>query len=141
VLNKASQEARSDCQEELLSSRSVTDIISNSLFNKVWQKQRLRATAMQHYIEQAVIGYRSCHIRCLQGQAYHCLIPFLQAMEVENLFKWGRRPGDGAASDPSCVNPFLNCHGIWIASCQPCLHRFLPDFSRDHNVCNIQHTI
>ena len=96
---------------------------------------------MQHYVEQSVIGYRCCHIRCLQGQAYHCFIPFLQAIEVENLFKSGRRPGDGADFDPSCVNPFFNRYGIWIASCQPCLHRFLLNFSRDHNVCNIQHII
>ena len=45
------------------------------------------ATAMQHDVEQSVIGYCCCHIRSLQGQAYHCLIPFLQAIEVENLFK------------------------------------------------------
>jgi hypothetical protein len=30
---------------------------------KAWQKQRLMATAMQHYVEQSVVGYRHCHIR------------------------------------------------------------------------------
>ena len=70
-------------------------MISDSLFNKVWQKQRLMATAMQHDVEQSVIGYRCCHIRSLQGQAYRGFIPFLQAIEVENLFKSGERSGDG----------------------------------------------
>jgi len=137
VLNKASVKARTDCQEQLLSNRSVTSIIGHRLFNQVWQKQRLIATAMQYYVEQSVIGYRCCHIRSLQGQAYHCFIPFLQAIKVENLFKWGRHPGDGADFDPSYVNPFFNRHGIWIASSQSCLHRFLPDFSRDYDVCNM----
>lgn len=77
---------------------------------------------MQHYVEQPVIGYRCCHIRSLQGQAYHCFIPFLQAIKVEHIFKWGRRLGDGTDFDPSCVNPFFNHHGIWIASCQPTSH-------------------
>jgi len=108
-------------------------MISNSLFNKVWQKQRLMARAMQHDVEQSVIGYRCCHICRLQGQAYHSFIPFLQAIEGENLFKWGRRPGDGGDFDPSCVNPFVNRDGISLASGQPCLHRFLLDFSRDHD--------
>jgi hypothetical protein len=54
VLNKASLEAGTDCQEQLLPSRRVTDMISDSLFDKDWQKQRLMATAMQHYVEQNV---------------------------------------------------------------------------------------